>query len=851
MCATITAMNTIEPEPRWPAQTLSQDLVAKDEIVLTASHPIGNDSLPTYDDEYYDALHPGAVRSAAAVVPYVQDIFAARRVVDLGCGTGAWLASFRAHGATRILGVDLPPANKGVPIRRVIPSTDFLARNLMVPLKIKERFNLAVSLEVGEHLSLHAADIYLDSLVRLAPVVLFSAAIPDQGGEQHENEQWPAWWATRFKERGYLTFDCLRDHFWDDLRVETWYAQNMLLFVRETEMERYPKLPQIDREVVALPRALVHPRWWAFTLRQHRAVEERLHEAETGRWEAETALHAVEERLHEVETALYTAEERLHEAETGRWEAETALHAVEECLYEVETALYTAEERLHEAETGRWKAETALHAAEERLHEVETGRWKAETALYTVEERLHEVETGRWKAETALHAAEERLHEVETGRWKAETALHAAEERLHEVETGRWKAETALYTVEERLHEVETGRWKAETALYTAEERLRENEEARVQQEHATRERLQATRQHLARSLVGIPLAGECHRALIIIPGSLNYFYDQAGQRIAEALTNLGFRADVRTLGEIADPVPRYDCTFVINIAETILAYGGRGEIRLQTGRLDPAEELLALARLADVRAAVGGSTAAVQLDCVQTWWFTHACNLCAYVGIPTLLDLGFHDQSADLTPEQARLYRFVFNGLTESERAALDTFDLTAPRPVPWVFAGHMTEDRVRLVQRIMSEVDSRGFVYMPALAPFTASGPHLNEQQLMRVLGQARYQIWCAHHAYFYLESERFRQSVLAGAVPIKLLTAPLPTAPFPFKDFVLDEETFPKQLRAMDFPTMQQRAIDEFKALPGLEEGVLSHLALTGGAHMAWAGRQGYVMGRHDGS
>jgi len=40
------------------------------------------------------------------------------------------------------------------------------------------------------------------ALVKAAPVVLFSAAIPLQGGTEHVNEQWQSYWAKLFAEHG-------------------------------------------------------------------------------------------------------------------------------------------------------------------------------------------------------------------------------------------------------------------------------------------------------------------------------------------------------------------------------------------------------------------------------------------------------------------------------------------------------------------------------------------------------------------------------------------------------------------------------------------------------------------------
>jgi hypothetical protein len=121
-------------------------------------------------------------------------------------------------------------------------------------------FDLAISLEVAEHLPEEAADAFVESLTRLASVVLFSAAAPYQGGEHHVNERWPVYWAERFATHGYLSVDCIRRRIWANPAVEWWYAQNAFLYVERGRLESGPALKR-EYEAAgpdALP--LVHPR---------------------------------------------------------------------------------------------------------------------------------------------------------------------------------------------------------------------------------------------------------------------------------------------------------------------------------------------------------------------------------------------------------------------------------------------------------------------------------------------------------------------------------------------------------------------------------------------------------------
>jgi len=156
------------------------------------------------------------------------DIVHPETAVDVGCGHGAWARVLLDHGIDT-LGVDGDYVDRAA---LLIPPDRFVARDLARGFNLDRTFDLAISMEVGEHLPPGWTDGFVQELTRIAPVVLFSAAIPMQGGTQHVNERWQSEWAARFAARGYDVFDVVRPRVWTDSDVEMWYSQNTLLYVR-------------------------------------------------------------------------------------------------------------------------------------------------------------------------------------------------------------------------------------------------------------------------------------------------------------------------------------------------------------------------------------------------------------------------------------------------------------------------------------------------------------------------------------------------------------------------------------------------------------------------------------------
>jgi SAM-dependent methyltransferase len=208
--------------------------------------------------EYFSRnLLDGSRHSAEEIVPFLLSLIRPNSVLDVGCGTGGWLAVFQRLGIQEVLGVDGPWADQR---KLEIPKDRFMVFDLQKPFRLDRRFDLVISLEVAQHLPGRCAEAFVTSLTELGPAIVFSAAVPLQGGIGHVNEQWPEYWAERFRRKGYVAIDCIRKRIWSNPHVEWWFAQNTLLFGERRYVERHAGL---RREFAAAPGellALVHPR---------------------------------------------------------------------------------------------------------------------------------------------------------------------------------------------------------------------------------------------------------------------------------------------------------------------------------------------------------------------------------------------------------------------------------------------------------------------------------------------------------------------------------------------------------------------------------------------------------------
>lgn len=222
-----------------------------------------------YDRHYYSNQKEGSLASARVIVPIVMELVRPRSVIDIGCGVGTWLKIFSDMGISHITGIDGPWINSE---QLCIPKERFHPSNLEC-LELHEKADLAVCLEVGEHLPLSTAPRLIQALTTIAPVVLFSAAIPLQGGTNHINEQWPQFWAELFNARGYLPVDAIRRRIWNNENVEFWYAQNILLYVKKEKLSHYEALAaEIEKGYgQALP--LVHPKKYLYVAERYRLLE--------------------------------------------------------------------------------------------------------------------------------------------------------------------------------------------------------------------------------------------------------------------------------------------------------------------------------------------------------------------------------------------------------------------------------------------------------------------------------------------------------------------------------------------------------------------------------------------------
>ena len=227
-----------------------------------------------YTSGFYADQQRISRQSAERVLPLILAAIQPTSVIDVGCGVGTWLAVLIELGVADVWGID------GDYVERTllqIPRERFIPHDLTKPIYLERRFDLVLCLEVGEHLPADSAPTLIDSLVSLSPVVLFSAAIPDQGGTHHVNEQWPEYWAHHFATKGYISVDFVRRQIWQLPDVAWYYAQNILLYVERGYLNSNNLLRREAENNPPTPLSLVHPLKYlelVFLLRAPREVAE-------------------------------------------------------------------------------------------------------------------------------------------------------------------------------------------------------------------------------------------------------------------------------------------------------------------------------------------------------------------------------------------------------------------------------------------------------------------------------------------------------------------------------------------------------------------------------------------------
>jgi SAM-dependent methyltransferase len=235
-----------------------------------------------YDASFFENNRRNALAAAQIIVPIVLELVRPTSVVDVGCGSGAWLRVFKENGVGVIRGLDGSYVDRS---KLLIDEDAFTPIDLGSNLSIPGHYDLAVCLEVAEHLPEKSIYRLIEELTAASPVVLFSAAIPGQGGTGHVSERWPGYWRELFAQRGYRMLDPIRRRIRDDHQVKWWYRQNVVMFASEEAIHNNPTLLAVADQAADLEWVHVdlvrNPKFLVRTIRD--VMWERLRSALSGR----------------------------------------------------------------------------------------------------------------------------------------------------------------------------------------------------------------------------------------------------------------------------------------------------------------------------------------------------------------------------------------------------------------------------------------------------------------------------------------------------------------------------------------------------------------------------------------
>ena len=166
-------------------------------------------------------------------------------IIDFGCGVGGWLSAAKDMGAKSILGIEgeyIRQAHTVIP-QEFIETHDLTTYNF----DWKKKFDVALTIEVAEHLPETSADRFCRTLVDASDFIVFSAARVGQTGIGHINEQPLGYWVSKFWSLGYVPLEVFRPYLAHDKNVYPWLRMNLIMLSNYAMFLRTPSLHKFAR----------------------------------------------------------------------------------------------------------------------------------------------------------------------------------------------------------------------------------------------------------------------------------------------------------------------------------------------------------------------------------------------------------------------------------------------------------------------------------------------------------------------------------------------------------------------------------------------------------------------------
>jgi len=209
-----------------------------------------------YKGDFYKLRQERTFVSANKILGIIKKYHKFNSMIDFGCGVGTWLRAAEALGVKELEGYEGEWAREHITGKALnIHFQDFESA-----FKVNNQFDLAISLEVAEHLTPKAGHMLIKTMCTTSKVILFSAAIPGQGGVGHINEQPQNYWLEIFSKFGFQPLDFIRPRIWDNANIPLWYKQNALIYTSDKQL--YEKLNKKTLPIINI----VHPESYQIAL---------------------------------------------------------------------------------------------------------------------------------------------------------------------------------------------------------------------------------------------------------------------------------------------------------------------------------------------------------------------------------------------------------------------------------------------------------------------------------------------------------------------------------------------------------------------------------------------------------